>query len=197
VFKRSLRGSVQWAKEWVGAWTGSGYFARLKKLRAVMESAASYEEWKVSAVEVDILEGKYRWKDEPKSIHFDYERIEKNLETLRELVDCGDIEAVMRYLRSRLLRNLGGIGNQELHSYLRCGTKSIIEEYVDEVVRALKLVADEVRFVFCFCFFEILLCIDIDFRITRKSQTAENLHSSMKLGMRMGDLLFYCLEVLL
>ncbi len=148
-----------------------------------MDNASNYSEWKISAIEMDILEGKYRWKEDSKSLHFDHERIENNLETLRDLVDSGDIEAVMRYLRSRLMRNLGGIGNQELHTYLRCGTKSVIEEYVEEVVRALKLVAEEV----CFTFEFNIRIFYFFHRTIQKSLIAENLHSLTKLGMLMED----------
>lgn len=46
-------------------------------------------------------------------------------------------------MRSRLLRNLAGIGHKLLYTQLRAGTKALIEEYIDVVVRALHLVSIE------------------------------------------------------
>jgi TAG lipase/steryl ester hydrolase/phospholipase A2/LPA acyltransferase len=132
---------------------GSGRFSRLRLLKRNMWNSKTYAEWRNFAFEMDYLEGKHKWKDDPQSEHYDHRRIEVNLERLRELVESGDIESVMRYLRSRLLRNIGGIGNQDLHTYLRSGTKALIEEYMEEVVRALRLVADEVRSMLSFSAF--------------------------------------------
>ena len=49
----------------------------------------------------------------------------------------------MRYLRSRLLRNLGDLTNKHLYSHLRHGTKSLIESYQTQVIRALDLVCND------------------------------------------------------
>jgi TAG lipase/lysophosphatidylethanolamine acyltransferase len=57
---------------------------------------------------------------------------------LRGLVDRQDVKGIQHYLRSRLLRNLGGIGNKELYAHLRAGSKALIEDYTSEVVRALQ-----------------------------------------------------------
>jgi len=56
------------------------------------------------------------------------------------MVDTQDIEGIMAFSRSRLLRNLVGINDRRLYSHLRAGTKRLIEEYTSEVVRALQLV---------------------------------------------------------
>eukprot|EP00475_Leptophrys_vorax_P013103 TRINITY_DN19485_c0_g1_i1.p1 TRINITY_DN19485_c0_g1~~TRINITY_DN19485_c0_g1_i1.p1 ORF type:complete len:670 (-),score=152.29 TRINITY_DN19485_c0_g1_i1:1680-3689(-) len=141
--KKSLKHSVYGVVEQLGIWMGSGRFSRLRLLKRNMMNAKSFTEWRNFAFEADYLEGKQKWKDDPTSEHYDHQRIEVNLERLRELVESGDIESVMRYLRSRLLRNIGGIGNRELHTHLRAGTKSLVEEYMEEVVRALHLVANE------------------------------------------------------
>ena len=79
------------------------------------------------------------------SIEYDYKRVEDNLKTLKHLIhslknsskegksaDDRDLIAqqLTFYLRSRLLRNLGGIGKYSLYEKLRVGTKLLIEEYL-------------------------------------------------------------------
>ena len=89
--------------------------------------------------------GKDSWKNDPMSIEYDYKRVEDNLKTLKHLIhslknsskegksaDDRDLIAqqLTFYLRSRLLRNLGGIGKYSLYEKLRVGTKLLIEEYL-------------------------------------------------------------------
>lgn len=40
-----------------------------------------------------------------------------------------------------LLRNLGGMGNPQLYQVTRVGTKQLIEEYIDEVVKQLHYIS--------------------------------------------------------
>jgi predicted acylesterase/phospholipase RssA len=103
-----------------------------------MDVATSYAEWQSAAQQLDVLEGKHQWKISPESPYYDSKRILHNLTWLRGLVDKQDVKGIMHYLRSRLLRNLGGIGNPELYTYLRAGGKALIEDYTSEVVRALQ-----------------------------------------------------------
>jgi predicted acylesterase/phospholipase RssA len=49
-------------------------------------------------------------------------------------------EALVALMRAGLLRNLGGLGNRELHCVMRTGTKRLVEEYVVEVCRQLRRV---------------------------------------------------------
>ena len=92
---------------------------------------------------MDILEGKFDWKvrNNDDEGYYDHKRITYNLKWLRTLVDNEDVKGIMHYLRSRLVRNLGGMGNKQLYTHLRCGTKAIIEEYLNEVVRALQFLS--------------------------------------------------------
>ena len=124
---------------------GDSYYFRHKELEEAMHDAVTYDAWSASAKELDVLEGKAIWKEsnEYNEDLFDVKKIKHHLAWLRGLVDSGDIKGTMFYLRSRLVRNFGGIGNKKLYTYLRCGTKSLIEEYNNEVVRALQLICIE------------------------------------------------------
>lgn len=82
--------------------------------------------------------GSDEWKETPTSPWFDFRRIRDDLVVLRELVDAtldepSNLVRMMRFLRARLMRNLGGIADARLYSVLRDGTKRLIEEYISEV----------------------------------------------------------------
>lgn len=108
-----------------------------------------------------VFAGRFAWKDNPQSSIYDWRRIRDDLLALRQLVDAQDVLGIMRYVcvhcsfccvravfcllllfsilfvvrfsRSRLLRNLVGISDARLYSVLRAGTKRLIEEYISEV----------------------------------------------------------------
>lgn len=46
------------------------------------------------------------------------------------------------YLRSSLIRNIGGIGNVKLYTKSKIGTKKLIEDYVNSVVKALEYICE-------------------------------------------------------
>eukprot|EP00474_Spongospora_subterranea_P009834 CRZ10292.1 hypothetical protein [Spongospora subterranea] len=118
-------------------------YLSIQNLKNAMDNAKDYDEWRDSAAKLDLICNRMAWKDVDKSDLYDYRKIRDNLNTLRQLVDRHDIEGLMRFLRSGLQRNFGGIGNPKLYGYLLSGTKTLVEDYTREVVRALNLVANE------------------------------------------------------
>lgn len=135
--KKGIKSIIQWIQHKI---TPSPRYLRIKALKAVMNTASSFERWKEAASEIDLLENRFQWKDDPKSDDYDYKKIQQRLMALRSLIEADDTEAIIRYLRSRLVRNIGGIGNHSLHTFMYTGTKTLIEEYISEVETALKQV---------------------------------------------------------
>lgn len=121
-------------------WLPRAYLRAEASLMDKMNQARTYPEWKKAASELDRLQGHYEWKESSRSPYYDWRRIRDDLKRFRELVDNRDVKGIMQYSRSRLLRNLVGINDRRLYTYLRAGTKRLIEEYISEVVRALQLV---------------------------------------------------------
>ena len=107
-----------------------------------MERASSYEQWHAAALELDRLEGKERWKDDPRSPLYDHELIATRLSQMRRARETGDTASSLFLLRTSLSRNLGESGNPLLYAHTRVGTKRLIEDYHDEVVRNFNLVCD-------------------------------------------------------
>ena len=120
----------------------SPFDKRLKALSLKMNQATSYEDWKRAGSEIDRLTGNCDWKSDPNSTLYSFSRLNRDLKTLRKLVDVKDVLGVIRFSRSQLLRNLGGIDDAGLYNVCCDGsTKNLIQEYTSEVVSALQLVS--------------------------------------------------------
>lgn len=88
------------------------------------------------------LEGKQQWKDNPESPYYDFELIGNRINQLRRARETGDIASVLFLLRTSLNRNIGECGDPLLYGKTRVGTKKLIEDYIDEVIRNLNLICD-------------------------------------------------------
>eukprot|EP00698_Gefionella_okellyi_P021491 TRINITY_DN6985_c0_g1_i1.p1 TRINITY_DN6985_c0_g1~~TRINITY_DN6985_c0_g1_i1.p1 ORF type:complete len:533 (-),score=80.00 TRINITY_DN6985_c0_g1_i1:16-1614(-) len=103
-----------------------------------MEAADSYERWLSAAQCLDILEGKESWKSELHSTDFDSKFIFDRFVRFKSLSATGSAHDIAFALRAGLRRNLGGITNVQLYNHTHCGTKHLIGDYVNEVVRQLE-----------------------------------------------------------
>lgn len=108
----------------------------------LLDKSTSYEQWSEAAARLDTLEGRDEWKKNPASLSYDYEMIQERLAQLKRTRDLGDLSAMMFVLRTSLSRNLGDMGNPNLYSVCRFGTKELIENYIDEVIDQLHLICD-------------------------------------------------------
>eukprot|EP01133_Synstelium_polycarpum_P007250 gene7250-8428_t len=106
-----------------------------------MKQSATYQEWASLAKELDIVEGKETWRGIDESPYYDSKLIRFRLVNLRLLANKGDVHSLILQLRAGLLRNLGGMGNILLFQESNVGTKLVIEEYVEEVVKQLNFIA--------------------------------------------------------
>jgi predicted acylesterase/phospholipase RssA len=107
-----------------------------------MEEAASYDEWKVLAQEHDQHSGMEAWKSTEKSNSYDHANIRQRLTMLRELRTREDFTGLLFALNEGIHGNQGGMGRAALFEKAKFGTKHLIEEYVDELVNALKLISN-------------------------------------------------------
>lgn len=121
---------------------------KIEELRLQLDKAVSYEEWVETASHLDELEGNDKWKMDPKSADYDYDMIEKRLDQLRRARETNDIDSMIFLLRTSLSRNLGYMGNPRLYGKTRVGTKHLIDEYIDEVIMQLNMIADHTSSVY-------------------------------------------------
>ena len=97
----------------------------------------SYEDWKRWALKEDERTGADRWKDEETSNLYDYQVIRRRYEELVDVRSREDPGQLLYYLNEGLHGNMAGMGAPALYAKARFGTKALISDYVDELVKAL------------------------------------------------------------
>lgn len=116
---------------------------KIRNLLAQKKTAISYAQWLSAGQELDELQQFNVWKDEKESTLYDYELIEKNLQDLREARSAGDVRRLTYLIRTTWSRNIGNIGNVNLYRHSHTGTKTLIEDYLQECELALEDVTAE------------------------------------------------------
>lgn len=114
-----------------------------------LERARSYPEWRTAATELDNLEGLSEWKhvhlaslqSDAAATLCDLNLIKAHLADLCSLLGQNDVQKLAFYLRSNLIRNIGGMCHPDLHAYCRVGTKNLVEDYVNVAAFALLRIA--------------------------------------------------------
>ncbi|EGF78080.1 hypothetical protein BATDEDRAFT_90735 [Batrachochytrium dendrobatidis JAM81] len=127
------------------SWTLLTSYISTADLTEVLEqrlsSAKTYEEWKTTALELDVLYGNTLWKDIQEDPAYDNKLISSRLISLKQSHASKDFESMMYLLRSGLLRNLGGISDIRLYRHSIVGTKNLIQSYIDEVVSQFETIS--------------------------------------------------------
>jgi len=118
-------------------------FSATKHLQAQMDAATSYEEWKEAAIAYDDESGVVKWKNSDESKHFDYAAIRQRLRKLKRLRTKGDCAGILFALNEGVHGNIDGMGHARLYGKAKFGTKKLIVDYVDEVVKALEMLASD------------------------------------------------------
>lgn len=108
-----------------------------RQLKNKLESSECAEEYQDIALELDSMLHNDTWKDNLITNKYDYRLIHERLKDLRDARFNNDTRRVMSLLRAGMLRNFGGISNKSLFNKTFTGTKTIIEQYVDEVIICL------------------------------------------------------------
>ncbi|KAG0274611.1 hypothetical protein BGZ95_009615 [Linnemannia exigua] len=108
----------------------------------LLSAATNYEQWSEAAIVLDRLQGKDKWKNDPRSPHYDYEMLQERLSQLKTARGSGDLGEMIYLLRTSLSRNLGNVGRPQLYANTIIGTKRLIEDYNAEVMRQLNMICD-------------------------------------------------------
>ena len=113
----------------------------LQSLDSEMVSADSYEQWQRIAAKHDRLTGAEAWRRDQKSRLYDHENIHLRLLQLRRLRKKGDDHGLLFVLNEGIHGNMDGIGKGQLYMRAKCGTKQLIEDYINEISEALEYLA--------------------------------------------------------
>jgi predicted acylesterase/phospholipase RssA len=111
-------------------------------IKKLIEECADFNEWKKLAIELDILEGKDKWKSTKETTLYDYREVEKLIIVLKKKREMKDISGLAHYIRVNLMKNLYSTFNPSLFSYCNYGTKYLIEEFEEEMIRSLDFIAN-------------------------------------------------------
>ena len=103
-----------------------------------MNEATTYDEWRAAAIAHDKCTKMARWKSDDKSTEFDFTSIRRRLRRLRRLRAKKDYYGVLYALNEGIHGNIDGMGRAALYRQAKFGTKKLIVDYVNEVVKALE-----------------------------------------------------------
>lgn len=119
------------------SWRQSAATNELQRIERLMQSASSYEEWRDLGHQHDEKSGAASWKETEASSLYDYGNIRTRLDRLRDLRQSKNDRGLLFALNEGVHGNMGGMGKPVLHNRAKIGTKALIEEYIDEICRAL------------------------------------------------------------
>ena len=115
---------------------------RNREAHEALAHAQDYRTWRAAATELDSAESFDEWKADETSDLYDWRLIRSRLRQIRSCREDGQTRRLAHHLRQGLHWNLGNIGNPEVYSQARVGTKHLIVDYVAEVCTALEELCD-------------------------------------------------------
>ena len=116
--------------------------SELRQLEEHMDTAQSYEDWLSAARDHDALTGKTEWRQEEPSELYDHAQIRYRLDRLRKFRKQKDWTGLLYALNEGIHGNMGGMGKSVLYRQAKSGTKLVIEQYIQEIDEALRLLAE-------------------------------------------------------
>ncbi|MGI9287741.1 MAG: DUF3336 domain-containing protein [Pseudomonadales bacterium] len=110
----------------------------MKRIEGEFLQADSYEHWFELAEEHDRETGADVWRQNNASKLYDHANIETRLKRLRGFRRRGDDHGLLFALNEGIHGNMAGMGKSALYQHAKCGTKTLIEDYINEVRDALE-----------------------------------------------------------
>jgi hypothetical protein len=117
------------------------------RLRQQMKNAETYSQWVQAARRLDTYFGRDQWQRMAQSPLYDWKLIRDIVRQLRKFrlgseslpntVPANLEKLVDLCLESSCKNNVGGVENEVLYSQAHFGTKDLVQEYVQETLRAL------------------------------------------------------------
>lgn len=135
----AIRAAIH-ASEWLCA------PASTRRARSWMLRAATAREYQAAALEMDRANNLEDWKGRPQSRYYAWEVLSSGLVELTELLERQDWPKLLRSLQKCLQDvNYAGHLNETLYAKSFTGTKHVIEDYCDAVVKCLNELRREVK----------------------------------------------------
>ncbi|KAJ6260988.1 LOW QUALITY PROTEIN: hypothetical protein Dda_3653 [Drechslerella dactyloides] len=118
-----------------------------QRLRLALRHSRNYEEWKVAAQQLDAYLGADEWREVEEFSYYDYTTVRRVLSELQELRarasrDDDAIDGLATLVRACVKSDFAGIENPRLYSQTYYGTKTLLQDYYDELERCLRILVD-------------------------------------------------------
>ncbi|ODQ80888.1 hypothetical protein BABINDRAFT_161077 [Babjeviella inositovora NRRL Y-12698] len=114
----------------------------LKVAKTKLYDIDNFGDWERTVATIDRLSGAYSWRQNYTSSKYDYNLISERIKLLQQSRESNDFLRIISLLRSSLIRNFGGISSKELFTKSYAGTKTLIEDYITEVLTCLTYLND-------------------------------------------------------
>lgn len=113
---------------------------RLNQIARKMESAGSYADWHQLAQHFDVTSGADHWRKADESSLYDWAEVKSRLSILKRALEEKSWRELLYALNEGVHGNMGGMGRALLYGRARCGTKQLIDEYVDTICDSLEAI---------------------------------------------------------
>lgn len=113
-----------------------------RQLREYLRHSTSYNEWVANAKTLDDYLGFSSWRDEPKFSMYDYRTVDRIVKNLRGLIADKKVEDIATILQGCVKHNFAGTQDTPLYSNTYYGTKNLVHEFNDEIVKSLDLLSE-------------------------------------------------------
>lgn len=117
--------------------------AKRLKLNQALAQATTYAEWHSAAEALDIADGLMAWRNSDASEFIDEPLLREHIRILRDLREANDLEKLPDLLQEIVFRHVGELNNPKLYQYARSGSKRVITEYLDEIERVMRTLAEQ------------------------------------------------------
>ncbi|GAO13181.1 uncharacterized protein UV8b_03588 [Ustilaginoidea virens] len=146
-----------WVFEHFFTWRG-----RRETLRRNMRRASTYHEWVAAARELDVFLGRQTWREENEFAYYDSKTVKRvwdQLKKLRAKAEAEEargvqqngaehrtaVEDLRSLVEACVKNNFVGVENARLYSQTYYGTKNLVQNFIDEVERSIKLLLSTSR----------------------------------------------------
>lgn len=114
----------------------------LREAQRAMDEATSWSSWSDAASAHDQLTGMDAWRADDACEAYDATLLRDDLNRLRALREAGDLLGLGDHMHDSLTRHHADLADPALFHAAWGGTKRLVEDYLDEVVRDLTFLAD-------------------------------------------------------
>ena len=136
------QGGILTSKDFLPTEVFVGNKRKLRNLDTRLDAAENYEHWFEIAAEHDAASGMDLWRAEEETDLYDYAQIRLRLDRLKALRKRKNFQGLLFALNEGIHGNMGGMGQSVLYRMAKCGTKHLIEEYINEIDGSLRVLAE-------------------------------------------------------